>query len=920
MRCPLLYKRKYYLLVLLVSLVGFASGSPAPSPGLPASLQEQLDKYRAKDDLTQWIYRQIQWVAEAPDHRAAWLDQVTERVWRSPHSNEEIQAWQDLLSNKGWAFLLSGDIVHSTDVYTAAYDWAWDHRDIADESLVLDNILKPLGNNYTRLGDYEQALFIHRKALVIASGLGDKAALAGTYSNLANTCSNMGLPGQSLDYCRQGLAVVNAHSALCGLLLSEQADAFGQLQQFAAAGESIRKSIAVLEEAYDHHTDPAAGYWLLMAYQQAGDLDAGTVASYSSAFRRYREALALQDKLLQQHGAIRARERAKLFWRMGSLCARAGETARAVYWLDQCLAVLIPGKRIDLVDRSDLFAENTLMDLLFTRAGLYSQAKDRDNALRLYSLCFATEKKLRRELISGSSRERSVSDSRLRYETAMNTAWEAWQDTHQPLYRQYILAFMESSKAQLLLEELRQSYPAGDSLGNRIRLLERAQSYYRKEALGRGDSLAAVYTTQEKQTAWDIAQLRKKMGKTTPAPAGAGEETPTDSSFTFLQPRQVVRSFFAGSKALYILEGDKEGIRFLDRRRMPDEWQDTVRIFLRTWFEKGAGAMINHPTDYYRQAWSLYQQLFGEHPLQAGKEYILLPDGALDLLPVDALVTTATPPPSPENWPFLVKQNFISYGWSLQTLREQMGSSGQGQVFSGFFLSGNEGSTPLLRAVESEKAGLQQILKKGNWYTDQQATPAAFRQALETSSVVHISSHAFTKKDTFDAPHIELFREPFYLFELKGLEHHPALVVLSACRTGDGRMVTGEGVQSLARAFSAGGTNAVVAGWWNVNDEATAQLMQRFYAMLAGGADSRTDAAKALHYAKLMWLQDPAIPYLHKLPYYWAALNYQGNPRPLPQGLLSSGDGGGIDWTKWKWPLWLSLIALAWLLRSWRRK
>src|SRR5579859_3663253 len=232
---------KVYILcycILFLSYQSPAQSSRLPEshgPVLPGILPDQLRQYRDKEDLTGWIYYQIQWVAKAPAARAAQLEKAVTGAWRNPSSNEEMQAWLDLLSNQGYALLMSGDIVHSTDAYTAAFEWARDHREIVDEGMVLENILKPLGNNYTRLGDYEQALYIHNKALIIASTLGDKEALAGTYSNMANVYSNMGQPDQALDYCHKGLAATENHSALYGLLLSEQADAFGQLRQAGAA-------------------------------------------------------------------------------------------------------------------------------------------------------------------------------------------------------------------------------------------------------------------------------------------------------------------------------------------------------------------------------------------------------------------------------------------------------------------------------------------------------------------------------------------------------------------------------------------------------------------------------------------------------------------------------------------------------------
>ena len=173
-------------------------------------------------------------------------------------------------------------------------------------------------------------------------------------------------------------------------------------------------------------------------------------------------------------------------------------------------------------------------------------------------------------------------------------------------------------------------------------------------------------------------------------------------------------------------------------------------------------------------------------------------------------------------------------------------------------------------------------------------------------------------------PHIELYDAPFYLFELKGLEYRPELVVLGACRTGDGRMVTGEGAQSLARAFTGGGAKAVIAGWWNVNDETAASLMKDIYSQLivqrdSSGGGVKINAARALRAAKLNWLKDPVVPYLHKLPYYWAALNYQGNPQPLREETFQDADRRRIIGYWWlSIPVFLIISVLYRVRRSYK--
>ncbi|MDQ3253518.1 MAG: CHAT domain-containing protein, partial [Acidobacteriota bacterium] len=123
--------------------------------------------------------------------------------------------------------------------------------------------------------------------------------------------------------------------------------------------------------------------------------------------------------------------------------------------------------------------------------------------------------------------------------------------------------------------------------------------------------------------------------------------------------------------------------------------------------------------------------------------------------------------------------------------------------------------------------------------------------------------------------------------------HAPVdLVVLSACRTALGKTVRGEGLIGLTRGFMYAGASRVVASLWKVDDEATAELMKRFYGnMLQQGM---TPAA-ALRAAQNSIRQEPQW----RSPYYWAAFTLQGEYRrvinPTPEGtpIHSKMIGGG---------------------------
>jgi CHAT domain-containing protein len=95
------------------------------------------------------------------------------------------------------------------------------------------------------------------------------------------------------------------------------------------------------------------------------------------------------------------------------------------------------------------------------------------------------------------------------------------------------------------------------------------------------------------------------------------------------------------------------------------------------------------------------------------------------------------------------------------------------------------------------------------------------------------------------------------------------LVVLSACETGLGKDVAGEGLIGLTRGFMYAGAARVVTSMWKVDDVATAELMGRFYqAMEKEGL--RPSAA--LRRAQIeMRTQER-----WRSPYYWAAFQLQG--------------------------------------------
>lgn len=97
------------------------------------------------------------------------------------------------------------------------------------------------------------------------------------------------------------------------------------------------------------------------------------------------------------------------------------------------------------------------------------------------------------------------------------------------------------------------------------------------------------------------------------------------------------------------------------------------------------------------------------------------------------------------------------------------------------------------------------------------------------------------------------------------------LVVLSACQSGVGNRSGGDEIIGLTRSILYAGSPGVIATLWNISDDATPPLIEKFYDHLLAGAS----AADALRTAQVDMLRDPKF----KAPRYWAAFFLTGDPR-----------------------------------------
>jgi CHAT domain-containing protein len=301
------------------------------------------------------------------------------------------------------------------------------------------------------------------------------------------------------------------------------------------------------------------------------------------------------------------------------------------------------------------------------------------------------------------------------------------------------------------------------------------------------------------------------------------------------------------------------------------------------------------------------------------KRLLIVSDGVLNYLPFPAL---SLPGKSGENGnpPLIVDHEIVLLpnGSTLGILRQNYADlpapTRTLAIFADPVFSGNDervknsSSATTQQAVEAANPGLSRSRGDNNVQFDrlkftrkeaqiiQALVPAnsiaqsldfAASRAAATSSnlsqykIIHFATHGLANSDYPELSGIilSLIDEKgnalngfLRLTDIFNLKLAADLVVLSACQTGLGQNIQGEGMVGLTRGFMYAEAKRVVVSLWSVDDEGTAALMSSFYQkMLQKGL---TPAA-ALRAAQLeMWKQEK-----WKSPYYWVAFTLQGEWR-----------------------------------------
>jgi len=280
------------------------------------------------------------------------------------------------------------------------------------------------------------------------------------------------------------------------------------------------------------------------------------------------------------------------------------------------------------------------------------------------------------------------------------------------------------------------------------------------------------------------------------------------------------------------------------------------------------------------------------------KKIVIIPDDILHYLPFETLLSRE------EDNSWLVKDYKIAYAPSISSLREIIQQEGERKqkrpkdilAFGDPYFGPEEEKIETEDAAKSAgTAGFSQfarlkysgqeiekisaLFKKENvsLFKREEATEERLKKLnLDDYKILHFATHCIIDDTNPDRSSIVFSvgsssreDEILQMREVFHLKLNSDLVTLSACQTGLGQLIRGEGVVGLSRAFFYAGASSALISLWAVHDQATSQFMERYYFHLRASHS----VMDALQKTKLEMIDSGVLSH----PYYWAAFIVTGN-------------------------------------------
>ena len=388
---------KFWFCILLIYF-SFAGAACARQAGaIPNSLVKTLDSLKMRNNMADWLYARIDYSYINPKQSLSFLMNTEKERWRNPKSIAEKEAWLMLLSNQGYNQMYTGNILNSINCYEQAYNYTIEHK--LNVEGIADYVLKPWANNYTRLGDYERALFIQQKTLEYAKKEHNDALAISVYNNMAISYRSLGDFKKAEECIRSGIENTTPGSTALILLDNTLADIYNDKNELDLAEKVVKRNIS-RQQALKPNFETA--YWLLSSYITAGDIQRKK-ERFADAQNNYKLALSINDRYYKGN---RLREKAYILIQMGKIKLALQQPTSAIAYFNQALTAFGVTDQGLQINQERIFGDNRLIDIFYQKSIAYNQLGLQKESLENIRFSLLSADKIRFELADVKTKQR----------------------------------------------------------------------------------------------------------------------------------------------------------------------------------------------------------------------------------------------------------------------------------------------------------------------------------------------------------------------------------------------------------------------------------------------------------------------------------------------------------------------------------
>lgn len=332
----------------------------------------------------------------------------------------------------------------------------------------------------------------------------------------------------------------------------------------------------------------------------------------------------------------------------------------------------------------------------------------------------------------------------------------------------------------------------------------------------------------------------------------------------------------------------------------------------------------NNYHDYAKHTFAIYSQLIKPLLNPETKLLTVSPEGPISYIPLQALVSDTTNA-NFRTAPYLLHDLDVRYTYNIipKMTQENDQMESDPKILALAFsksektYSSHRGVISELPNTEEEVRAIANIFPRRNvtFLIDDEASKQTLLDEVHKFNILHLAVHGIADTSNtlssrllFKNPSIPDSLDQLHAFEMYGLDLNKIeLAVLSACQSGVGKEIKGEGIFSVGRAFSYAGAKRIIMSLWNVDDGSTADIMQSFYKEISQSKGT----VEALRKSKIAYINN-TLDRFEAHPYYWAALTLTGDSKAILQSPVRTSS----DFLWWILLAIIAGLALVYFLRK----